>query len=57
MTILQTKRLDHLGLVMGTFQELGLIQLIDQILGVDPQAKLTHGQAIAAMVLNGLGVH
>lgn len=55
MTILKTKRLDHLGLVMGTFQELDLIQVIDQILGVDPQAKLTHGQAIAAMIVNGLG--
>ncbi len=40
---------------MGTFQELDLIPLMDHILGVDPQAKLTHGQAIAAMILNGLG--
>jgi hypothetical protein len=30
MEILGTKRLDHLGLVMGTLRELGVIELINQ---------------------------
>jgi transposase len=55
MNILKTKRLDHLGLIMGTLQELDIINLIDQKLGVDPQVKLTTEQAIAATILNGLG--
>jgi len=33
MNILKTKRLDHLGLVMGGLQELNIIAFIDEKLG------------------------
>jgi transposase len=54
MKILQTKRLDHLGMV-GAMKELGIIELIDQKMGINNQHKVSTGEAMAAMVMNGLG--
>jgi transposase len=50
----ETQRLDHLGIVAGISQEIGLIEIIDQQIGV-VQRKVSCGQAIQAMVLNALG--
>lgn len=51
-----SKLLNHLGLVAGMYDELGLGERIDQLL---PQASekrtVSLGQAVKAMVLNGLG--
>ena len=48
--------LDHLGLVAGMFDELGIGAVIDQATQQDPQMRdLTVGEAVKAMVLNGLG--
>jgi len=48
--------LDHLGLVAGMFDELGIGDVIDQATQQDPQMRdLTVGEAVKAMVLNGLG--
>ncbi len=55
MKILGTKRLDHLGLVMGVMKELDLIDFIDARIGQHEQNNVTTGEAVAAMVLNGLG--
>ncbi len=55
MEILYTKRLDNLGIVMGTLKEFGIIDLIDQKIGKDDQQNVSTGEAVAAMVMNGLG--
>jgi transposase len=48
--------LDHLGLVSGMFEELGIAAVIDQATKQDPEMRIvTAGQAVKAMVLNGLG--
>lgn len=48
--------LEHLGLVAAMFDELGLGDVIDQATQHDPQMRdLTAGEAVKAMVLNGLG--
>ena len=48
--------LDHLGLVAGMFDELGIGEVIDHSTQQDPLKKdLTVGEAVKAMVLNGLG--
>ncbi len=48
--------LDHLGLVAGMFDELGIGEILDQATQQDPQTRdLTVGEAVKAMVLNGLG--
>jgi transposase len=52
---LSIKRLDHLGIVAGTINDLGIIKLIDDRLKKDAQGEVTQGEATAAMILNGLG--
>jgi transposase len=48
--------LDHLGLVAGMFDELGLGDVIDRATPQNPAMRdLTVGEAVTAMVLNGLG--
>ena len=48
--------LDHLGLVAGMFDELGMGEIIDQVTQQNPEMRdLTVGEAVKAMVLNGLG--
>jgi transposase len=48
--------LDHLGLVAGMFDELGIGAVIDQATQQNPETRrVTVGNAVKAMVLNGLG--
>jgi len=52
----RTQTLDHLGLVAGMFEELGITEVIDQATQQDPAMRIvTAGHAVKAMVLNGLG--
>jgi transposase len=52
----RTQVLDHLGLVAGMFEELGITEVIDQTTQQDPEMRIvTAGHAVKAMVLNGLG--
>ena len=52
----RTQVLDHLGLVAGMFEELGITEVIDQATQQDPEMRIvTAGHAVKAMVLNGLG--
>ena len=47
---------DHLGLVAGMFEELGIGDVIDQATQQNPAMQIvTAGNAVKAMVLNGLG--
>ena len=49
--------LDHLGLVAGTVDELGIGDVLDQATHQNPELRdLTVGEAVNAMVLNGLGL-
>lgn len=51
------KVVDHLGLVAGTIEKLGLVKRIDARIAVSEKkgAKTTIGQRVSAMILNGLG--
>ena len=52
----RTQILDHLGLVAGMFEELGITEVIDHATQQDPAMRIvTAGHAVKAMVLNGLG--
>jgi transposase len=50
----KTERIDHLGIVAGICQEIGLIEEIDRQVGPSEQ-KVSCGQGVQAMVLNALG--
>jgi transposase len=52
----RTQVLDHLGLVAGMFEELGITAVIDRATKQAPEMRIvTAGHAAKAMVLNGLG--
>ena len=52
----ETKTIEHLGLVAGMIDELRIVELIDQEIKQDfEQRQVTVGQAVKAMILNGLG--
>lgn len=55
MKIEKVERLEHLGIVAGVIKDLGIIELIDSRIGTDFQEEITTGEAIAGMILNGLG--
>ena len=54
---MEIKRLDHLGIVAGVIKDLRLIEAIDRRLTKDEnnQEMITSGEAIAGMIINGLG--
>ncbi len=54
MANVAVERLDHLGIVAGVCQEIGLVEYFDR-LDERVHARVTLGQAVQAMVLNGLG--
>ena len=52
----RSQTLDHLGLVAGMYEELGIGERIDQVIAQDrDKRQVSLGQAVKAMVLNGLG--
>lgn len=52
----ETKTIEHLGLVAGMVDELGIVELIDKLIDQDhTQRQVSIGQAVKAMILNGLG--
>ena len=52
---LTIKRLDHLGIVAGVIDEIGLVEKIDELIPPAPQRIVSCGNAVKAMILNALG--
>src|SRR2546428_7152198 len=55
MESIRVERVDHLGLIACMIKDLGLIRTIDARLVPDEQEEITPGEAVAGMILNGLG--
>lgn len=55
MDNLNIKDLDHLGIVAGIIDEMGLVEIINEEVGTHPQEKLSVGTIVKAMILNCLG--
>ena len=53
---IEVSNLDHLGVVAGIIDEIGIEQKINQLLGEQLPEKITGGQAVKGMLLNGLGL-
>lgn len=47
--------IDHLGIVAGIIDQMGLVEQVNQIVGTTPQEKVSSGHILKAMILNGLG--
>src|SRR5438477_6467068 len=55
MESVSVERLDHLGVVASVIKDLGIVEMVDARLGLHDQEEITAGEAVAGMILNGLG--
>jgi len=55
METVKVERLDHLGVIAGVIKDLSIIEMIDARIVPDSQEEITTGEAVAGMILNGLG--
>ncbi len=49
------KNIDHLGIVAGLIDEIGIVETINSKLGVDSREKIAAGIMVKAILINGLG--
>jgi len=52
---IEIKNLDHLGIVAGIIDEIGIVEKVNELLGTDPREKINCGEVVKAIILNGLG--
>ena len=50
-----SKNFDHLGIVSVVCDEIGIQEKIDSLIPQDPQVKMTLGECVKLMLINGLG--
>ncbi len=48
-------RVDHLGVVAGVIKDLGIVEFIDARIPPDEKEEVSTGEAMVAMIINGLG--
>ncbi len=51
----EIKNIDHLGIVAGLIDEIGIVEIINSKLGIDPREKVSAGTLVKAILINGLG--
>ena len=47
--------LDHLGIIAGIVDEIGIVEVIDKEIGTDVREKVSAGQIVKAMIINCMG--
>ena len=53
---MKVENLDHLGLIAGLVDAIGIVQKIDELVGSQPGEIVSPGLAVKAMIINGLGL-
>lgn len=51
----ESKNLDHLGIVAGIIDDIGIVEKINDIFLVDSRENINTGEVVKAIILNGLG--
>jgi transposase len=52
---IEVKNLDHLGLIAGIIDEMGVVEQVNKIVGEQPGEIVSPGHVVKAIILNGLG--
>jgi transposase len=47
--------IDHLGIIAGIIDDIGIVEIIDKELGIHSQEKVSAGQVVKAMIINCMG--
>ena len=52
---IEIENIDHLGIVAGIIASIGIVEIINELIGVEKDEKVNAGQVVKAMIINGLG--
>jgi transposase len=52
---IESKNIDHLGIIAGIIDEIGIVEKINEIFLIDIREKVNTGEIVKAIILNGLG--
>ncbi|RCJ14724.1 transposase [Nostoc sp. ATCC 43529] len=52
---IEIQNIDHLGIVAGIIDAIGLVETINELIGEEKGEKVSPGHVVKAMILNGLG--
>ena len=52
---IEFKNIDHLGIIAGIIDSIGLVEIINELIGQETGEKISPGHVVKAMLLNGLG--
>lgn len=52
---IQVKNIDHLGIIAGLIDEIGIVKIINNKLGIDIREKISAGTVVKSILINGLG--
>ncbi|QJB47044.1 IS1634 family transposase [Dolichospermum flos-aquae] len=52
---MEIQNIDHLGIVAGIIDSIGIVEIINELIGVEKDEKVNAGQVVKAMIINGLG--
>ncbi|MCC5614190.1 IS1634 family transposase [Nostoc sp. CHAB 5836] len=52
---IEIQNIDHLGIIAGIIDAIGLVDIINELIGQEAQEKVSPGHVVKAMILNGLG--
>lgn len=52
---IEIQSIDHLGIIAGIIDSMGLVEIINEIVGQESGEKVSPGHVVKAMILNGLG--
>ena len=53
---IKVENLDHLGLIAGLVDEIGIVEKINELVGEQPGEIVSPGLVVKAMIINGLGM-
>lgn len=52
---IEIQNIDHLGIVAGIIDSIGIVEIINELIGVEKDEKVNASQVVKAMIINGLG--
>ena len=52
---IQVSNINHLGIIAGIIDEIGIVEIINEAIGTDPREEISPGVVVKAIILNGLG--
>ncbi len=52
---IEVQNLNHLGIIAGIIDEIGIVEIINEQLGIKPQEKLNSGIIVKSIILNAMG--